>query len=225
MYYVHNRLHERYRVVYTNVSCRFIRVLSYNNVVYYVRVLELRRNSTSSAHFTRNGSCNHIYYTLIYSALQLANGEIINQIYKMKNIYNVREQIVSTLSNCVEKDKVVYKLDGNGYLAPVARDLTKNGLGLPAPTSDMKTYPSLENGCYALWGDDYGKNPLVNLNRYDCNTFAVVKGGKIESSFCDCPFGYHEQPKGEELERFYFHLCLHGQRIKESTYHEYREGC
>ena len=141
----------------------------------------------------------------------------------MKNIYNIKEQIVSTFKNNIEQDRIVYKLDGNGYLTPVARDLTKNGLGLPSPTSDMKMYPKLEDGFYALWEDDYGRKPLVNLNRYDCNTFAVVKGEKIESSFCDCKFGYHEQPKGEKLDEFYLYLCLHGERVKESTYYEYRD--
>ena len=139
----------------------------------------------------------------------------------MKNIYNIKEQIVSTLLNNFEQDRVVFRLDGNGYLTPVARDLPKNGLGLPSPTSDMKMYPKLEDGFYALWEDDYGRKPVVNLNRYDCNTFAVVKGGKIESSFCDCKFGYHEQPKGEELD-FYLYLCLHGERVTKSTYYEYR---
>ena len=140
----------------------------------------------------------------------------------MKNIYNVREEIVSTFDKHVEKDKVVFKINNDGYLIPVARDLTKNGLGLPSPTSDMKMYPKLEDGFYALWEDDYGEKPLVNLNRNDCNTFAVIKGGEIESSFCDCKFGYHEQPKGEALNEFYLYLCIHGEKIKEATYHEYR---
>ena len=92
----------------------------------------------------------------------------------------------------------------------------------PAYSKDSTTEPAPVH-FYCVPENDWGRYPLINLNRYDCHTyFCTDTDGRLVRGFVFCRLGYHQRPSGDELKLFLEKYAKPAYEISQDEYNKAR---